>query len=205
LSSSYEGTGRDNFSEQEKGDERRRAYARRKIAHTAGVDEAANEHLYRHLNSVVGLISGATTSVSAYMPIRTELSPLPTMRRLFSDGHRVCVPVVSAAGQPLDFAEWTPTEDMVVGAFGAPVPADVRYVEPEIVITPMLAFDRRGYRLGYGGGFYDRTLTELRGRGLGYAVGFAYAAQEIDVVATDRFDAPLDAIVTEDGLITVSK
>ena len=195
----------DEVDSQEKAAERRRAFARRKTAHAAGVDEAANEHLYRHLASRAEVNAGVPLVVSAYMPIRTEVNPLPTMRRLVSEGHEVCVPVISASGQPLDFAEWSPDAVMVDGPFGAAVPADLRLVEPEIVVAPLLAFDRRGYRLGYGGGFYDRTLTELRERGVGYAVGFAYAAQEIDVVPTDEFDAPLDAIVTEHGSIKLSK
>lgn len=169
------------------------------------MDEAANEHLYLHLTSLVEVNAGRTLIVSAYMPIRTEVNPLPTMRRLFSEGHTVCIPVISKSGQPLDFAEWSPDAAMVDGPFGAVVPADIRLVEPEIVVTPLLAFDRRGYRLGYGGGFYDRTLTELRGRGFGYAVGFAYAAQQIDVVPTDAFDVRLDAIVTEHGALELSK
>ena len=205
MSSSTEVGGQDNVVDQEKGAERQRAFVRRTTAHAAGIDELANEHLYLHLISLAGVNAGTTRVVSAYMPIRTEVSPLPTMRRLVSEGHQVCVPVISASGRPLDFAEWSPDETMVAGPFGAVVPADLRLVEPEIVVTPLLAFDRRGYRLGYGGGFYDRTLTELRGRGRGYAVGFAYATQEIDVVPTDDFDAPLDAIVTEHGSIELSK
>ena len=200
-----EGEGQGDSDGQEKAAERRRALARREAAHTSGVDEAANEHLYLHLTSLVEVNAGPPLVVSAYMPIRTELNPLPTMRRLVDNGHTVCVPVISASGHPLDFAEWSPDALMVDGPFGAAVPAELRLVEPEIVVTPLLAFDRRGYRLGYGGGFYDRTLTGLRVRGLGYAVGFAYAAQEIHVVPIDEYDAPLDAIVTEHGAVKLSK
>ncbi len=86
------------------------------------------------------------------------------------------------------------------GAFKALVPEEGAWVEPEVLIVPMLAYDARGYRLGYGGGFYDRTLELLRARGPVLAVGFAFSAQEMDAVPTDAFDQRLDAVVTEKGV-----
>ena len=87
------------------------------------------------------------------------------------------------------------------GTFGALVPAKGDWIVPEVLIVPLLAFDRRGYRLGYGGGYYDRTLEVLRARGPVTAIGFAFAAQEVDEVPIEATDQPLDLIVTERGII----
>jgi len=90
-----------------------------------------------------------------------------------------------------------------VGEFGALIPQEGAWLEPELLIVPLVAFDRRGYRLGYGGGFYDRTLQALRAHKPTLAIGFAFAAQELPLVPTDTTDQPLDAIITEQGLITL--
>jgi 5-formyltetrahydrofolate cyclo-ligase len=89
---------------------------------------------------------------------------------------------------------------LVEGVFKAMIPEDGAWVEPSVLIVPLLAFDARGYRLGYGGGFYDRTLEGLRARGPVLAVGFAFAAQEVAEVPTDATDQRLDAVVTERGV-----
>jgi 5-formyltetrahydrofolate cyclo-ligase len=112
----------------------------------------------------------------------------------------VGVPVILGPGQALRFREWSPGCAMVDGAFGARIPAEGAWVEPEVVIVPLVGFDARGYRLGYGGGFYDRTLAGLRARHPVLAVGFAFAAQELPEVPIDEFDQRLDVIVTEAGL-----
>lgn len=91
---------------------------------------------------------------------------------------------------------------MIEGTFGAYIPAKGGWIEPEILIVPLLAFDRKGGRLGYGGGFYDRTLELLRARRATLAIGFAFAAQEVDNIPLEPTDQPLDMIVTEAGIIT---
>jgi 5-formyltetrahydrofolate cyclo-ligase len=91
---------------------------------------------------------------------------------------------------------------LIEGEFGARIPAEGAWLEPEVLIVPLLAWDRRGYRLGYGGGFYDRTLERLRSRHPTLAVGFAFAAQEVPEVPTEPVDQPLDAIITEEGVLT---
>jgi 5-formyltetrahydrofolate cyclo-ligase len=90
---------------------------------------------------------------------------------------------------------------MIEGEFGALIPESGDWLVPEVLVVPLLAFDRRGYRLGYGGGFYDRTLELLRAMGPVKAIGFAFAAQEIDRVPTEATDQPLDLIVTERGIV----
>lgn len=177
---------------------RRASFAARREAHAAddgNAAEAASEHFL-----ALGLQSGAEV-ISGYRPIRTELDPTPLMDALISDGHRLCVPVIDGAGLPLRFREWTTQSPMVEGPFGAFVPKEGEWLEPELLIAPLLAFDRAGRRLGYGGGFYDRTLQQLRQRHGALAVGFGYAAQEVPEVPADATDQTLNAIVTEKGPI----
>jgi 5-formyltetrahydrofolate cyclo-ligase len=166
------------------------AFARRAEAFAAGQGRAA-----AILAEVLEAEAGSV--LSGYMPMRSEIDPLPAMAT-----HRgpVCVPVIEGKGLPLRFRAWTPGAVMVEGPFKALIPADGDWLEPEVLIVPLLAFDARGYRLGYGGGFYDRTLEGLRARGPVLAVGYAFAAQEVDAVPVDAFDQRLDAVVTERGV-----
>ncbi len=163
------------------------AFAARKAAFAAGQGQAA-ELLADYLAPHAG------KALAGYMPMRTEIDPLPAMA-----AHQgvVCVPVITGEGQALRFREWSPGCVMEAGAFGALIPAEGAWVVPEVLIVPLVAFDRRGYRLGYGGGFYDRTLEGLRQRGPVLAVGFAFAAQELGEVPIETTDQRLDAIVTE--------
>lgn len=172
---------------------RKAAFARRKEAKAASpeADAAASKRLVDTLDCPPGAI------VAGYRPIRTELDPTAAMVALLEQGAAICTPVVIGPGQPLKFRLWTPDAKMEIGDFGVEVPVDGDWVAPSILITPLAAFDRAGYRLGYGGGFYDRTLAELRACGPTTAIGFAYAAQEIPSAPRDATDAPLDAIVTE--------
>ncbi|HUF56604.1 MAG TPA: 5-formyltetrahydrofolate cyclo-ligase [Thermohalobaculum sp.] len=177
---------------------RRASFAARRAARAAddgSAAEAAAEH-FRALR----LHTGAAV-ISGYRPIRTELDPTPLMDSLISAGHRLCVPVIEGRGLPLRFREWTTRSPMVEGPFGAFVPEEGDWLEPELLIAPLLAFDRAGRRLGYGGGFYDRTLHRLRQRRRTLAVGFGYAAQEVPEVPADATDQTLNAIVTEAGPI----
>ena len=174
---------------------RKAAFARRKAVHGTGLDAPAQARLLEML------LAQPAAVVSGYMKIRTEIDPLPVMAALVAEGRRVCVPVILGEGQALAFREWTPEAAMVDGPFGAVVPETGDWLEPEALIAPMLAFDRRGYRLGYGGGFYDRTLEGLRAKRPTLAVGFAYGAQELAEVPIEPTDQRLDAVVTEAGVI----
>ena len=175
---------------------RKAAFAARKEAHAEGLDTKANAQLTAYLKE-----HEPGKTIAGYMPIRTEVTPLLAMAKAHARGHRICVPVVVAAGSPLEFHEWTPETKMVEGAFGAAVPADSALLIPDIVITPLVAFDRSGYRLGYGGGFYDRSFAELSEMKKITAVGFAYDAQELMMVPREDTDYPLDAIITERGIL----
>lgn len=139
--------------------------------------------------------------MSGYMPIRTEIDPLFAMAGMAAFGP-VGVPIVTGDGQPLQFHRWISGMEMSPGRFGAQVPITAELIDPQVIVLPLLAFDAAGHRLGYGGGFYDRTLASLRSRHPVLAVGFAYAAQQTDSVPVEPTDARLDAIVTENGVIT---
>ncbi len=173
---------------------RKAAFARRKP-----LFEAATAAQAGYLSEVLAGHRGVP--LSGFMPIRTEIDPAPAMAEASAYGP-VGVPVIEGEGQPLRFAAWTPDTDMVPGAFGAAIPVDPRYFTPEIVIVPLLVFDRTGGRLGYGGGFYDRTLEQLRAKRPTLAIGFAFAGQEGEV-PLESTDQPLDLIVTERGVIEV--
>ena len=169
---------------------RQAAFATRKLSFAAGQGQAA-----QILADFLAPHRGA--ALSGYMAMRTEIDPMAAMAAHHGP---VCVPVIVARAQALKFREWTPGCVMQMGAFGAEIPVDGAWVEPLVLIVPLLAFDARGFRLGYGGGFYDRTLEELRARRPTLAVGFAFAAQEMDGVPIDKTDQRLDAIVTEQGV-----
>ncbi|THD81575.1 5-formyltetrahydrofolate cyclo-ligase [Aliigemmobacter aestuarii] len=173
-----------------KAEARRAAFAARKAAFEAGQGQAA-EILADWLAAQAG------RPLAGYMAMRTEIDPLAAMA-----AHQgpVGVPVILGPGQPLKFREWTPGAVMEAGSFGAFIPAEGAWIEPEVLIVPLVAFDARGYRLGYGGGFYDRTLEGLRARRLTLAVGFAFDAQELPEVPIEPTDQRLDAIITESGV-----
>ncbi len=172
---------------EEKAEARRVAFAARKVCFAAGQGQAA-ELLADFLNDFKG------KALSGYMAMRTEIDPEGAMA-----AHQgpVCVPVIVGRGQALRFREWTPGCAMEKGEFGADIPVEGTWIEPQVLIVPLLAFDARGYRLGYGGGFYDRSLQALRARRPTFAVGFAFADQEVAQVSIDETDQRLDAIVTE--------
>ena len=139
--------------------------------------------------------------VAGYLPMRSEIDPRPAMLALLGLGFRVCAPVVEGPGLPLRFRLWTPDAELGRGGLGEPHPAGGDWVEPDALLTPLLAFDAEGWRLGYGGGFYDRTLQALRARRPVTALGFAYAGQEVEAVPHGPMDARLDAVATEAGLL----
>lgn len=173
----------------------RRTSRQRRREAASGGDSAAAEVCRRLLDS---LFIPADATLSGYWPLRDELDPRPILSALASRGQRLCLPVVVESGAPLVFRGWRPDVSLEPADFGTQVPgADCPVLEPEILLVPLLAFDRRGHRLGYGGGFYDRTLASLRGRRPVLAVGLAFAAQEVDEVPVEPGDQPLDRIVTE--------
>jgi 5-formyltetrahydrofolate cyclo-ligase len=140
----------------------------------------------------------AGQAVGGYWPIRSELDIRPILRHAIASGGAAGLPVSGPPGTALRFRAWDPEAPMAEGRYGIPEPAEDRpEVVPTVLLVPLLAFDGRGYRLGYGGGYYDRTLALLRRRGRVIAVGVGFAGQEVEAVPHDRHDQRLDWIVTE--------
>lgn len=141
---------------------------------------------------------GAGLTVSGYGAIGSEINPAPLMRRCAEAGARLALPAVAGRGKPLLFRRWNFGEPLGRGQWGIGEPkADAPEVSPDILIVPLLAFDRRGHRLGYGAGYYDMTLNALRARKTVVAIGLAYAAQEVESVPATVRDARLDFVLTE--------
>jgi 5-formyltetrahydrofolate cyclo-ligase len=140
--------------------------------------------------------------VSGFMPLKTEISPLPLMRRLAGEGARLALPVIAGRGKPLILRAFAFGDELASGQWGIREPkADAKQVEPDILLVPLLAFDRRGHRIGYGAGYYDMTIARLRALKPVVAAGIAYAAQEIAEVPVTPRDARLDLVLTEREII----
>jgi 5-formyltetrahydrofolate cyclo-ligase len=148
------------------------------------------------------LAVAAGTIVSGFMPLKSEINPLPLMHKLADAGARLALPVVVGRSKPLTMRSWQWSEPLVPGVWGIrePGPAAAT-LEPDIVLVPLLAFDRSGYRIGYGAGYYDLTIAQLRAKKPIAAVGIAFAAQEIETVPRTAFDAQLDLVLTENEMI----
>lgn len=134
--------------------------------------------------------------IAAYMPMRSEIDPLLAMQALCDAGKRICVPVIMAKNTPLIFCEWEPYCELILGDFGALIPSEQKQITPDLILAPLVAYDDLGVRLGYGGGFYDRTVARLR---VPY-IGLAYSAQRsLEPLPSEPTDIKLDAIITELG------
>jgi 5-formyltetrahydrofolate cyclo-ligase len=157
---------------------------------------------------VAALLTGfpKTTSVAGYWPVGTELDVRHTLSHLDLIGFGCALPVVVAKGEPLTFRIWTPQTPMERSGLGILAPAaTVPVVDPDVLLVPLLAFDRAGYRLGYGAGFYDRTLERLRRSKNVTAIGIGFAGQEVDSVPRDQYDQPLDWLVTERFVLKIAE
>jgi 5-formyltetrahydrofolate cyclo-ligase len=140
--------------------------------------------------------------VSGFSPLKSEINPLPLMRKLASVGARLALPVVVGRGQPLIMRAYAFGDALDAGVWGIREPkADAPEVEPDVLIVPLAAFDRRGHRIGYGAGYYDLTINRLRDRKAVTAIGIGYAAQEVLAVPATPRDARLDLVLTEKATI----
>jgi 5-formyltetrahydrofolate cyclo-ligase len=157
---------------------------------------------------VAALLAGfpRTTIVAGYWPIGTELDVRHTLSHLDLIGFGCALPAVVSKGEPLIFRAWTPQVPMERSGLGILAPAaTVPEVDPDVLLVPLLAFDRAGFRLGYGAGFYDRTLERLRRSKRVTAIGIGFAGQEMDSVPRDQYDQPLDWLVTERFVLKIAE
>jgi 5-formyltetrahydrofolate cyclo-ligase len=185
--------------EDKKNDLRKKAATRRAVAHVKSADSAAR--------ALIGLDFPCDPEpgfavISGFFPYQSEIDVRALLGRLASEGWTPSLPVILGKGRPLTFRRWYPGEATISGLWNIPRPLDASpIVEPDVLLVPMLAFDRTGYRLGYGGGFYDRTLADLKTSKSVVAIGVAYAAQEVDSVPHGPYDEPMDYIMTEKEII----
>lgn len=146
--------------------------------------------------------SGATPPmiVSGFSSIGDELDVRPLMHALHGQGFKLALPVIKAKGEPLVMRSWAPGEELEKRTWGIEEPLDsAPEVLPDVVLVPLLAFDDDGYRLGYGGGFYDRTLEKLRSIKPIIAIAVAFDEQRVDAVPREGYDQPCDWILTPSG------
>lgn len=180
---------------------RKTAKARRDAAaHDAGDDglKAFFQNLFETWSDITAPFDGPQAIVAGYWPFESEMDVRPPLVALHNTGQTLCLPEVVEKDRPLRFRAWSPDEPLVEGDHGTFHPLSTApLMRPDVVLVPLLAFDARGYRIGWGGGYYDRTLDVLRKTGPVAAVGVAYAAQEVDEVPTDDYDQPLDWIITD--------
>ena len=184
--------------DQLKSDLRKTAFARRDALPAAERQAAAEAIAARPFPLPIarGMI------VSGFSPLKTEINPLPLMRKLAAGGATLALPVVDGRGKPLIMRSYAFGQALNEGVWGIREPKDdAPEVDPDILIVPLAAFDRRGNRIGYGAGYYDMTINRLRSRKPITAVGIAYAAQEVPEVPTTPRDERLDLVLTEHEVI----
>jgi 5-formyltetrahydrofolate cyclo-ligase len=180
-----------------KAEARKAAAKTRKAAHDALKDTAPQLLAAQQFPLQPTLTSKV---VSAFFPYKSEIDTRALLGRLAGEGWTTCLPIVIALGEPLIFRRWLPGQLTTPGMWDIPQPTDdAELVEPDVLLVPMMAFDKNGFRLGYGGGFYDRTLEVLRAKKTITAIGVAYSAQEVDSVPHDSHDQALDYVLTKKG------
>lgn len=174
--------------------ERKRLYAARQNL-SADDRKAVSMAVSAQLTAILGDVSGR--AIAAYWPIRGEINLRPWMVEACGRGAQICLPVVVEKNQPVEFHHWTPDCAMAKGIWNIPVPANAEPLQPDVVIVPLLGVDEKGYRLGNGGGYYDRTLARLPGDLLSIGVGQAFA--RIKTIFPMPWDIPMKKVVLGDG------
>jgi len=168
----------------------------RQKAHAQRAEIAASSLSERYLVAVGDRLSGSV--VSLYWPMRTEIDVRPLMADLSANRVQIALPVIDGRDSPLRFRAWFPGDELVATQFGVMEPSNSAPELPlDIVTVPLLGFDLHGNRLGYGGGYYDRTLAHLRRQREVVAIGVAYDDQELTSVPVDADDERLDMVVTD--------
>jgi len=138
-------------------------------------------------------------SFAGYWPIKDEIDPRPLLQFLHDRGSVLALPAIIETDHPLEFRQWHPTDNLISGPFDTlEPPKEARIILPDVIFVPMLAFTSKGDRMGYGGGFYDRTLAKLREIKSIFACGVAFSGQKMDYIPTDDYDQKLDGILTEE-------
>lgn len=174
----------------------------RMLAARAGIDADARQRAADTICEIwrYGPLIDPPATVAGFWPIRGEFDPRPLMMLISGHGCELALPVVTGRGKALQFRAWRPGDRLIAGSFGTLEPDRQRAeVEPDLLLVPFLAVDRDGYRLGYGGGYYDRTLSAMRNKRAVQAVGLGFELQRVDAVPHGPADQRLDWLLTEVG------
>lgn len=189
-------------------DEKKRLREVARDARKRAADNASDDDLAAFHANLRGALSQLPNwqCISGYLAIGDEIDILPVLKALREDGKTCLLPVVTGNAQPLIFRVWEPGAPLEKGPLNTRHPArGAEATDPDILLVPLLAFDKTGYRLGWGGGFYDRTLAGYQQQGRAVtSIGVAYAAQEVDHVPRDDYDVPLDWVVTETNVTEIT-
>lgn len=177
------------------------------LARRAAIPEAERAAAAaRVAGSVAALPIPHGAIVSGFLPIRGEIDPRPALEDLARRGHRLCLPVVLEDRVTMIFRAWQPGEPLVPSSFGLSVPEPTApVVDPSVMLVPLAAFDRRGFRIGYGKGHYDRAIERLSALGPLLEIGIAFACQEIERVPAEPHDRPMQWVVTEAGALRCAR
>jgi 5-formyltetrahydrofolate cyclo-ligase len=182
-----------------------RSIARQQRLKLIEADPGASERLARHLLPHLPALMadrGLTGPIAGYRALADEIDPAPVLDGLHRAGMALCLPRVWGAARPLHFHRWQPGDPLQPGAYGIMEPAPTAAcIDPVVLLVPLLAFDRHGHRLGYGGGYYDRTLAALSARGPLLSIGLAFRGQELLSLPHEAHDRSLDLIATDEGLL----
>lgn len=178
----------------------RRAVRRALLGWRSALDgqshKSFSEQISMHFAAILAKRRGAT--VGFYWPIQNEIDLRPVIERHIAEGGRAALPVVAGKDMPMAFHDWTPDTEMVSGFARIPEPHNSTEVPVHLMIAPLVGFDRAGYRLGYGGGFFDRTLAAMKRRPLVIGVGFETTL--LDDIKPHRYDVPVDMVITDQGV-----
>lgn len=166
-------------------------------------DAAVTARLLRLLPELAAR-GGAAPTLGFYWPFKGEYDARPLARALHGQGMRLALPVVVERARPLLFRAWRPGARMTPGVWNIPVPAEGEPVVPDILLAPLVGFDRQGYRLGYGGGYYDRTLAAAAPAQRPMAIGVGFEASRLETIHPQPHDVPMDVIVTEAQAVRVA-
>jgi 5,10-methenyltetrahydrofolate synthetase len=169
-----------------------------RLAVSAAERAAMTEGIVAGIDALIGDVGGRLASY--YWPFRGEPDLRPWGQTVVDRGGRTALPLVVAKGQPLVFREWKQGDKLERGVWNIPIPAEGEPVYPDIVIAPLVSYDRSNYRLGYGGGFFDRTLASLPRKPL--VIGIGYGSCALPTIYPQAHDIPMDAIVTEKGVVS---
>lgn len=184
----------------EKQSEWRHAVRRALLGWRSALDAATHQHLSSLIREhfEIFLKDRSAATVGFYWPIQNEIDLRPVIERHIAHGGTAALPVVPGKDQPMLFHDWTPQTEMVPGFARIPEPSNTKEVPVHVMLAPLVGFDPAGYRLGYGGGFFDRTLAAVKRRPL--VVGIGFEATKLDDILPHQYDVPVDVLITDQGI-----